>query len=132
EVRYMPDAWPPVWLGVTIEEELAFGHATRPSPERMRQALARWGVRRPLDAPLEGLTRREAVGVYLAAFSLSGAFLWLLDQPVDALAPEEARFFAEGLVREARSAGRIVVVAACRRQDWPMDEVLLWDLDARR
>lgn len=117
-VRFIPDLRPPLWLGTTIAEEIAFGLETMPPAETLVRELRAWGVRAAPEASPERLSAREAAGLQLAAAALAaraGAIeMLLLDQTLDALARAAARGLAHRLVALARETGLVVLLATVR------------------
>ena len=114
-VYFVPDLWPPVWLGRTLGEELGFGLTKSPAQAELDEVLAKWGLATKLAKPTEALARHEAARACCAAAELAAraqrAELVLLDQLLDALALPAARACARMLAQMA-AAQRIVVILA--------------------
>ncbi|MDX8401030.1 MAG: hypothetical protein R8K47_00205, partial [Mariprofundaceae bacterium] len=111
------DRRPPLWLAPTLIEELTFGLPAF-DPRQVEAVLADWGLD-GLDAalPVDRLDREQALRLFLAAAEIADARLVLLDEPLAGFPAGRAEAMAGRIAHWAR-AGRIVVVASNRWQDW--------------
>ena len=88
-----------------------FGVAPVEAAERARAALTRLGVERLADLPCRLLSAGQRRRLALARVAASGARLWLLDEPFNAL-DESAVLTVQAMLAEHRAAAGLVVMAA--------------------
>ena len=128
-VRLLPDLQPPIFLGQTLAEELAFGLPAEPAAGRLQAVLGSWGLAGlPLSGNVRNLNRLEALRLLLAGMELAAPGLALLDNPTASLPADEAqKLCAE--IRDWAARGNLVVVVACNRwQDWQPWAGQIWRL----
>ncbi|RMH51959.1 MAG: hypothetical protein D6682_03190 [Zetaproteobacteria bacterium] len=116
-VYYWFDCWPQPWMGVTVFEELAFGH--RLTSSRAREALDRLGLLQDgvtLDRPMLVLERFDALRVALARALLCDCGLLLMEQP-DAGISDAQRRWLRGWLRDWLRADRSRAVAVTSAVD---------------
>lgn len=80
----------------------------RPQRERLAAVLQRVGLAELAEAGLDRLSGGQWQRARIARLLLQDAGLWLLDEPANALDAAAATLL-DGLLHEARAAGRIVV-----------------------
>ncbi len=97
-----------VKLGLTAAENLAF--AARLSGRDASEALAAMGLRDLADLPARMLSAGQRRRLALARLALSGAPLWLLDEPTQGLDTASLERFGR-LLENYRSGGGTVVAA---------------------
>jgi len=130
-VRLLPDLQPPIFLGQTVAEELAFGLRDEPAAATMAAVLATWGLQDlALDNELRQLNRLQGLRLSLAAMELAAPKLVLLDNPVASLPLEEAARLGEEIRAWAARSALVVVVACNRWQDWQPWAGQTWRLES--
>ncbi len=101
---------------LTPREDLRFwlalhGVARAEAAERVGAALTRLGVWGLADLPCRLLSAGQKRRLAFARVAMSGATLWLLDEPFNAL-DERAVEIVRAMLSEHRAAGGLVVMAA--------------------
>jgi len=130
-VRLLPDLQPPIFLGQTVAEELAFGLREQPSLDAMAAALAGWGLQDLApETEIHRLNRLQGLRLSLAAMQLAAPKLALLDNPVAALPLDEAARLGEEIREWASRHELVVVVATNRWQDWQPWVGQMWRLES--
>ncbi|MDX8405025.1 MAG: ATP-binding cassette domain-containing protein [Mariprofundus sp.] len=128
-VRMLGEQWPPIWLGQTIREELAFGLKDSPGPEAIDSALLHWGLSAlEAETATARLNRLQAVRLCLSGISMANPALVLLDNPTDALPETDAAALITEIATWAGESKSIVVVACNRWQDWRSIATQHWQL----
>jgi heme exporter protein A len=123
-VRDDPEAWRAclAWLGhadavkgdftvrETLDEMLYLRTGSAASPEAWDGAVVRFGLEDLLDRPGRYLSAGQRRRVALARVTLSGAVVWLLDEPATAL-DEASRQALHAALVDHMAAGGLVVIA---------------------
>ncbi len=126
-VRMIPDRWPTLWLGQSVEEELTLGLARAPERARLHQILSAWRLESiTSETTTASLNRLQSLRLSLAAASLAKPDLLLLDNPTAALNQSDAAAIIHDIKSEPQLCNAIIVVACNRWHDWRTSAAQIW------
>jgi heme exporter protein A len=120
---------PPLKGDLSGRENLRFAIGIRRNvtPAEIRAALERTGAPAFADRPVRSLSAGQRRRVALAGVLLTGASLWLLDEPTTNLDTDGQRLVGS-LIDEQLGRGGIVVAAVHQVLDLSLDRVVSLDL----